>query len=256
MPSKPKISLFSGIQSSSFIKKSDELQRTRELQTNSFLENRNGDGLNASMEALSVKRNISAPEKMTDTSLAASTKTLKDINSNIDDDTPYKDFQIPAAIRRLQSSQHRTLLSSANQTKKCRSELEKEFKSQKVLFTTPSAVSRPKMNMPNTLDDSLNCFKSSPMVPATETSSSGIKHLPTVPEKENSEGRKSIDKTDGFIHGKDAAANNSSKQKVLRINGKDFIIRERIGQGGSSSVYLAEHKDTKLECALKVISVF
>lgn len=44
----------------------------------------------------------------------------------------------------------------------------------------------------------------------------------------------------------------NDEDKILNINGKDFIIRERIGQGGSSTVFLAEHKGTKLECALKV----
>lgn len=264
---RPKI--FSKFQSSSFIRKSNELQKLASnhdasLQSTSFLENKNADGLNASMEALSVKRFASAPEKSTTTndivnvSVSGATSkmnALKDI-SHVDDDTPYKDFQMPAAVRRLQSSQHRTLQLSANQTKKCQSDLDKEFKSQKVLFTTPSAITRPKLNLNNNLDDTLHCFKASPMAivaPSKETHPTAEKHLPTVRENEP-QAEINEDKIDGTIQKEEPPPTNETKQKVLRINGKDFIIRERIGQGGSSTVFLAEHKETKLECALKVIN--
>lgn len=262
---RPKI--FSKFQSSSFIRKSNELQKLvsnndAPLQSTSFLENKNADGLNASMEAMTVKRFASAPEKMIASNdivnvsvpiAASKTNTFKDI-SHIDDDTPYKDFQMPAAIRRLQSSQHRTIQLSANQMKKCQSDLDKEFKSQKVLFTTPSAITRSKLNINNNLDDTLHCFKASPManvVPVKEHHAIAEKHLPTVRENE-SNADSNGDKIDGTIQKEEPPPATETKEKVLRINGKDFIIRERIGQGGSSTVFLAEHKETKLECALKV----
>lgn len=252
---RPKITLFSKIQSSSFIKKSDENQpSTRELvvaplQSNSFLDNNNLN--NVSVE---VKRTISAPTKLTNdfntpkVGPLMKPNVLHELNSNVDDDTPLKDFQMPSAtaMRRLHSSQHRTLLSSANQTKKCRSDLEKEFKSQKVLFTTPSAISRPTIKMMNNLalDDSLNCYKS-PMANLPPVKEENLEKQTTQENKEN----QSLDKIDGLNEEKETVP---EKQKVLRINGKDFLIKERIGQGGSSSVFLAEHKETKLECALKV----
>lgn len=264
---RPKI--FSKFQSTSFIRKSSEQQKLLSnndapLQSTSFLENRNADGLNASMEALSVKRFASAPEKSINSNdivnvsipgAAAKTNALKDI-SHVDHETPYKDFQMPAAVRRLQSSQHRTSQLSSNQSKRIQSDLDKEFKSQKVLFTTPSAITRPKLILNNNLDDTLHCFKDSPMAnvaPAKDNHTTAEKHLPTVRENEPVP-EINADKIDGTIQKEEPAPTNETKQKVLRINGKDFIIRERIGQGGSSTVFLAEHKETKLECALKVIN--
>lgn len=268
---RPKI--FSKFQSTSFIRKSNELQKLisnhdASLQSTSFLENKNADGLNASMEAMSVRRFASAPERSTtsndtvNVSVPGATSKMnasKDI-SHVDDDTPYRDFQMPAAVRRLQSSHHRTLPMSANQTKKCQSDLDKEFKSQKVLFTTPSAITRPKLNLNNNLDDTLHCFKASPMAnvaPGKETHATAEKYLPTVRENEPNE-EINGDKIDGTSQKEEPtpAPTNETKQKVLRINGKDFIIRERIGQGGSSTVFLAEHKETKLECALKVKKIY
>lgn len=265
---RPKI--FSKFQSTSFIRKSSEIQKLESnndapLQSTSFLENRNADGLNASMEAMSVKRFASAPENSITSNhivnvsapgAASKTNALKDI-SYVDHDTPYKNFQMPTAVRRLQSSHQRTLPTSANQTKKCQSDLDKEFKSQKVLFTTPSAITRPKLNLNNNLDDTLHCFKASPMManvaPSKETHATAEKHLPTVRENEQ-DAEINGDKIDGTIQKEEPIPTNQTKQKVLRINGRDFIIRERIGQGGSSTVFLAEHKESKLECAVKVIN--
>lgn len=289
-PDRPTISLFSKIQSNESIKKSNEAVNTRlsdaswRSKTNEI---KNLDSLIAPIEALSVTKAISAPTKSSDSMLMEhklctelqTPKVKSNINEssntaqkpNADDETPYKTFQVPqtATMRRVQSSsQHRTLLSSASQPRKCRTELENEFRSQKVLFTTPSAVSRPAMKVMNHLglDDSLNCYKSSPMA-----------NLSPVKEerKENKYSSiddlyRSIDKTDAA---KSDASNkeeeakaivattatsecedkNDKKEKIISINGKDFVVQSKIGQGGSSSVFLVEHKDTKLQCALKVI---
>lgn len=191
-----------------------------------------------------------------------------------DEETPYKTFQIPptATMRRLQSnSQHRTLLSSATQQRKGRSELENEFKSQKVLFTTPSAVTRPALKVMSHLglDDSLNCYKSSPMVnlsPVKEERQKDTNFASSKPidPKLNNRTRDSITADSAPNVGKEMAPKDSAKpnpvaangndenKKVITINGKDFVIQKKIGQGGSSSVFLVEHKDTKLQCALKV----
>lgn len=234
------------------------------LSTNSLLENRPTDSLDASLDALQIKRTSSAQIKANNVidlttpnvSTKGSTKPNELHGINYDDETPYKEFPMPSttALRRLPLSQHRTLLSSASQTKKCRSEIEKEFKSQKVLFTTPSAVSRPAIKLMSnlTLDDSLHCYKSSPIInlpPVSEEKISAVKSA-SQEIKEN-ESLQPTDKTDGSIDNK-MQESVDKKQKILRINGKDFIVRERIGSGGSSTVHLAEHKETKLECAIKV----
>ena len=162
------------------------------------------------------------------------------------------------------TSQHRTILSSASQTKKCRTELENEFKSQKVLFRTPSAVSRPTMKVMNHLglDDSLNCYQSSPMAkmsPVKEEQNKDIKH--STNELHANDLYRSTDKLDAAkdVPIKDASKSSATAseatdpKKVININGKDFVVQSKIGQGGSSSVFLVEHKETKLPCALKVI---
>lgn len=176
-----------------------------------------------------------------------------------------------STIRRYQSnSQHRTLLSSSNQTKTCRSQLEKEFRSQKVLFTTPSAVSLSTCKLMSNLglDDSLHCYKSSPMANLPLNLSPIKEKNDSAPQKSTSSicSLETSDKIDKQLKSSTHSSNNNQQddkqneiveqkpndKKIIQINGKDFIIHNRIGQGGSSCVFLAEHKDTKLECALKV----
>lgn len=290
---RPKIALFSKIQSNENAKKLSEVTSTRTSDASwkaIAAETKSVDNLVAPIKALAVTRTTSAPTKTSDSmlneqKLCTELQTPKIKNSisdstnvvqkpNTDDETPYKTFQVPqtSTMRRVQSSsQQRTILSSANQPKKCRNDLEKEFRSQKVLFTTPSAVSRPAMKAMNNLDldDSLNCYKSSPMVSV---------NLSPVNEERNKENNqytsiesmddlyRSIDKIDGKIDASkkdDVKVNTSTtanqneikqekKDKVIQINGKDFVVLNKLGQGGSSTVFLVEHKDTKLQCALKV----
>ncbi|XP_055695442.1 dual specificity protein kinase TTK [Lutzomyia longipalpis] len=41
--------------------------------------------------------------------------------------------------------------------------------------------------------------------------------------------------------------------KIVKINGKDYSVKRKLGQGGSSVVYLAHMMDRNMECALKVV---
>lgn len=276
---RPTIALFSKLSSNSFLKKSDECpnkianeEGVVPVQTNSVPDNKAIDNLNTLVDAISVKKVVSAPLKSSHLNDFNTPKVCAIEKPPVNGSCKLgEDFHMPASntvLRRLQSSQHRSLLSSGNQSRKCRSDLEKEFKSQKVLFTTPSTVSRPTnklMQNIETLDDSLDCFKGSPMVDAsTAKLDDNVRKIkkPSPPVQNTVDCyRKSIDNIDGSEikekiekekEKENLPTNNGQQQKVLRINGKDFIIRERIGQGGSSSVFLAEHKETKLECALKV----
>lgn len=293
-PDRPKISLFSKIQSNENTKKLRETVTVRNTEAAAKIkpiETKSADSLNTSLESLALTRPSSAPIKSTDTAptdqlLCTDLQTPK-VKSNdadrsnvpqkvdaIDDETPYKTFQVPqtSTMRRVQSSsQQRSILSSANQPRKCRTELEKEFRSQKVLFTTPSAVSRPAIKVMNHLglDDSLNCYKSSPMTnlaPVKEESQPNNKENKYSTNESNSKMNdlyRSVDKIDEEVNTidkdqvKETANENEEKkeQKIIIINGKEFIIHKKIGQGGSSSVFLVEHKETKRECALKVESV-
>ncbi|XP_055301906.1 dual specificity protein kinase TTK [Sitodiplosis mosellana] len=289
-PDRPKISLFSKLQSNDTTRKLSESVTARVSDASwktKTVEVKSADSLNAPLEALAVKQTSVAPTKTIDSlvhepKLCTEQQTPKvksadrDKSRNAapkpnpdDEETPYKGFQMPPTLtmRRVQStSQHRTILSSASQTKKCRSELENEFKSQKVLFRTPSAVSRPAMKVMNHLglDDSLNCYQSSPMAnlsPVKEERNKDLNH--STNELIANDLYRSTDKLDGakdvatkeVLKSSATLSDSADTKKTITINGKDFVIQSKIGQGGSSSVFLVEHKDTKLPCALKVVDL-
>lgn len=183
------------------------------------------------------------------------TNTMQPVSELTEKETPYKMFQIPSA-RRLPPSNRRL---ATNDLKNSRTAMENEFRSQKVLFTTPSAVSRPIINLLSNvkLDDSLNCYKSSPVVmntslqklPQRSLSSRTLETNNVMPDDTNTSEAISIKK---MPKERDDTAQFNDKNKIIRINGKDFVMHKKIGQGGSSSVFLAEYKDKRLECAVKV----
>lgn len=211
---------------------------------------------------------LCTPKVSTATELADENLSQQ-ITNVISDETPHKAFQMPnSSMHRLQSSHHRSMLSSAGQRKPSRTQIENEFKSQKVLFTTPS-VARPAIKMMSSLalDDTLHCYQASPMTsqsvllspvkeeradadprPTASSSMAGTQRPATDRVDAAAAEAKSVKEPDK------SGAKPNGEEKTLRINGKDFIVHKRIGQGGSSTVFLAEHKDTKLECALKVIN--
>lgn len=281
-PDRPKISLFSKIQTNETAKKlSDSItSRSSEASWKSKSSDaKSADSLITPLETVTIKHNTTATTKLIDAiapeaKLCTELQTPKLKSSNSDgnknqkpnttegeEETPYKSFQMPvtSTMRRMQtSSQHRTLLSSAGQSKKCRSDLENEFKSQKVLFRTPSAVSRPAMKVMNHLglDDSLNCYRSSPMVNLSPVKEERNKSDTGTPNENQTKDEKVVKSGDAAINDTakvGASANKTEeKKKIITINGKDFVIQNRIGQGGSSTVFLVEHKQTKVPCALKV----
>lgn len=182
------------------------------------------------------------------------TNKIEAIQKYAEDVTPYKSFQIPQT-HRLPPSNRRLV---TNDVTKNRSALENEFQSQKVLFTTPSAVSRPIINIMNNvvLDDSLNCYKSSPIVmnSSIEKNQQKPPNYRPVERMNNVNAHVVLDTNEAIPIGNLVIEGDEIEEmnKIIRINGKDFVVHKKIGQGGSSSVYLAEHKDRRLECALKV----
>lgn len=178
-------------------------------------------------------------------------------NASLMDETPYKAFQMPSTRRLL--STHRSILSS-NTGNKCRSALENEFRSQKVLFTTPSAVSRPAIQVMSNLglDDSLqlHCYKSSPAI-NNQKEERQLPKLANDPIKSSSGANTTADMPilDNAVTSSTGDVKEEKAPKILQINGKEFVVSKKIGQGGSSSVFLAEHKDSKLECAVKVVDL-
>lgn len=176
--------------------------------------------------------------------------TVEPIEKHVEDETPYKIFQIPSTHRLLSSNRRL----ATNDMKKYRSALENEFRSQKVLFTTPSAVSRPIINLMNDagLDDSLNCYKSSPVVIASTSENS---QQLTVKRGLNEAQGTMCSHEATTVKKENKIVQNGDKNRIIRINGKDFFVHKKIGQGGSSSVFSAEHRGGKLECALKVCRI-
>lgn len=171
------------------------------------------------------------------------TNIIEPIQKNAEDLTPYKMFQIPST-RRLPPSNRRLAPDYIN-----KSSQDSEFRSQKVLFTTPSAVSRPIINLLNNvgLDDSLNCYKSSPI--SMKSSPEKIQHHR---HRHGAISSSEVIPNEHFVNEENASLQFGGEKKIIRINGKDFVVHRKIGQGGSSSVFLAEHKERNLECALKV----
>lgn len=251
-PDRPKISLFSKIQSSETTKK-----------TRSDI--KSVDSLIAPLDGLAVKRTNSAPVNSTEPKLCTELQTPKLKSSQYDGSSKAptsnadgeETFQVPptTTMRRAQtSSQHRTLLSSASQSRKCRSELENEFRSQKVLFRTPSAVSRPALKVMSHLglDDSLNCYQSSPTLKLLSPVKEEQKKTKPPLSEPSADALRSNDIDDKTDAAKSVTSSTSNEPKSITINGKDFLIQNKIGQGGSSTVFLVEHKETKVQCALKV----
>lgn len=185
------------------------------------------------------------------------------------DDTPLKTFQVPNP-KRVLSTQRPVGLPHRR-----RPALESEFRSQKILFTTPTAVSRPTIALMSHvgLDDSLNCYKSpsTTLLRDVEEPSRSIlrpvennvdfgktehKAVEQIRVKPPEEVKPSAgDKIDGMQAKSDENSCSEEEKTTIKINGKDFILQKKIGQGGSCSVFLAVHKNTGRECALKVSQI-
>lgn len=48
---------------------------------------------------------------------------------------------------------------------------------------------------------------------------------------------------------------NALTNKVIEINGKEFVIKKKIGCGGSCLVYSGKCKTSATDCALKVVNL-
>lgn len=112
---------------------------------------------------------------------------------------------------------------------------------QKTLFTTPQSIaSRPATTSSNTSDyatDTFNSVKKTSMVSV----------LSPIDEE-----RISIDDFQGLSAKGDGEA---LANKVLEINGRDFVIKKKIGCGGSCLVYSAKCKENGADRALKVVNL-
>ncbi|XP_037956822.1 probable serine/threonine-protein kinase mps1 isoform X2 [Teleopsis dalmanni] len=156
------------------------------------------------------------------------------------------------------------------QSQKTRTDRVNEFRSQKVLFQTPMAMSRaPAHCVPN---DSLTLSLCDTINLGCESSSKTNESIPLPVENNQIAVGKSKKSLENAFHeidknkehqqephfAKPAATvytETSSGEKVLHINNKNYVIMQKLGVGGSSSVYLAKRQYDGKECALKVVDL-
>ncbi|TMW53107.1 hypothetical protein DOY81_001835 [Sarcophaga bullata] len=152
----------------------------------------------------------------------------------------------------------------STQSKKTKSAIVNEFRSQKVLFQTPMAISRAPImqndSISLTLCDTIN---------EGGTPSTSEKTPQCVNErhpKDTARSKKSLEvafsgvskeNEDKEIENNEAATNSTTKDKTttVHINSGTFVIIKKLGCGGSSSVYLAKKQDSDKEYALKVVDL-
>lgn len=133
----------------------------------------------------------------------------------------------------------RIIFSSSQQKQRQYRKLNSDY--QKTLFTTPQP--HPIVNhqpMSNTSDyatDSFNSFKKTPMVSV----------LSPIDEE-----KISIDDFHALSASDDGTA---LTNKVIEINRKDYILKKKIGNGGSCFVQSIKCKSSGTECALKVVNL-
>lgn len=147
------------------------------------------------------------------------------VNCELHDETPLKpSFQVPSTRRILSSHQRPNGMANRR-----RPPSESEFRSQKVLFTTPTAVSRPTFALMSHmgLDDSLNCYKSpSGMLLGDVGQQQTVQNLSTHTDvKEPVKHNDLIKPEDRLINAKSANA------KHINNTEKELAVGNEIGGG-------------------------
>lgn len=173
--------------------------------------------------------------------------------------TPHvKSFRMPNV--KSQGYQITSRLNSGTQKLKQSTEREKqkdrdkEFRSQKILFATPVATSRPPVasiisndSICLTLDDTPVKNKGKPLPVSAAPSKSKLSPI----NERLKPNKKSSDSL--FNEFDETGVNEIEEDKnILVINNVKYSVTDKLGSGGSSSVFLAQNKNTKKECAIKV----
>ncbi|XP_037923614.1 dual specificity protein kinase Ttk isoform X2 [Hermetia illucens] len=133
---------------------------------------------------------------------------------------------------------------STNITQKSRTSLENEFRSQKILFRTPIAMSRPPSLINNSINLSLDDTVKEKDALHKEQKLSPVKEVTVKKSNEN------LLKSE-----KNIPAKKGGEGKVTVINGNEYVILKKLGSGGSSSVFLAKRVKDQKQCALKVVDL-
>lgn len=150
----------------------------------------------------------------------------------------------------------------STQSQKTKSAIVNEFRSQKVLFQTPMAMSRAPMSYTNdsislSLCDTINECGTPSTSEKTPQSTDEKQANDVIRSKKSLEGaflEASSEQAPRKDASKCSAITMRDKETIVHINDSNYVIIQKLGCGGSSSVYLAKREDNKKECALKVNS--
>ncbi|KAM7364573.1 dual specificity protein kinase monopolar spindle 1 isoform 2-T2 [Cochliomyia hominivorax] len=187
--------------------------------------------------------------------LASNTKNL---NTTVD-----SQFATPQ-IRSF-SVQRRPRDLCSTQSQKNKSAIVNEFRTQKVLFQTPMAISRAPIMQNDSISISLCDTINECGTPSTAEKTPHC--VNEKPLKDTGRSKKSLEgafieaSKDRKEESRDDASKNSQvittkdKTTIVNINKSNYIIIQKLGCGGSSSVYQAKREDNGKECALKVVDL-
>ncbi|KFB34963.1 hypothetical protein ZHAS_00000721 [Anopheles sinensis] len=152
--------------------------------------------------------------------------------------------------------------------RKTRGTLENEFKSQKILFATPVVIARPPIGCLG--NDSLNIsLLDTPVRPKESAHLSPIKEQQKVVKRSTNqlfggtEGANKVSPPEaqngatggsngGNVNGVGAGMNDNARISNPQPK-EQYTVMQKLGSGGSSSVFLAKQVATGMECAVKMV---
>ncbi|XP_065371601.1 dual specificity protein kinase TTK [Calliphora vicina] len=152
----------------------------------------------------------------------------------------------------------------STQSQKTKSAIVNEFRTQKVLFQTPMAITRAPIMQNDSISlslcDTINECGTPSTAEKTPQCANEKLSKDTARSKKSLEGafieasKEHKEKTSDDTS-KNSAITTKDKTTVVTINKASYIIIQKLGCGGSSSVYLAKRNDNGKECALKVVDL-
>ncbi len=183
--------------------------------------------------ALNIPHRVSPKNWMEEKPVIAETP-LKTNDSGLFVTPQVKSFRVPS----LRNESHK--LSKQLLNKKA---IDDFNPSQKVLFTTPG-ISRP----PGCVSDNLSLsIEDTPV--KTQEKLSPIKEL-RIAKKSSESLFPSVLSSD------ESPEKSEDESNVLVIKGNKYFVEDKLGSGGSSSVFLAKDRKNNRECAIKVSSFY
>ncbi|XP_055849539.1 dual specificity protein kinase Ttk [Episyrphus balteatus] len=174
-------------------------------------------------------------------------------NVGVEIETPLKQSDAQFATPQIRSwSVARRPKDLCSTSRKERTAIANEFRSQKVLFQTPMAVARAPQLTNNSITLSLCDTMNDSATPGTAEKQ--VKSKPATRSDADMKSKKSLAFSEQETELKNAEPAKSN-ESIITINGSEYEIKKKLGCGGSSSVYLAQRKDSGKDCALKIVDL-